>query len=486
MAFMLVAGLMSSCSEGADCDEEFKSSVHDSQLTSPELAFANKMTTSGSEVVQVSWPVIKGAGGYKVTVTNVDDPANPVVVVADSIIDGTSFTFPKKEDTNYSVSVLTLGNEALRNTGATEPTVVAYSTMVAGQIIPAGTADIVAWINEHMIDTDDEQAFELEAGATYTLDKPLEFGTKKITFRGNKVNRPTLVISGKSYISTVTGLKVKWINFDCTAQTPKGASNDVYGIIQMPDEPPVTSENPNANLKAYYNPETILIKDCMFKNVHCCLFAIGKNAWGIEDFRIDNSIVQMDNDGTYWADAACISGFSNGYYKGTQNSWIGAIKSINLKNSTFYNIKKNSKNRFVRWSNKDIKRVVPTALNDGSFTMSDCTISKIMTDKEFGNNTPNTKEYVISFNRVVTYDVWRLQKFIQGNCTWNVDMTTNTVWGVSQSVDGTDKGKIATEEDPGFTEEMVTKELDLTQPNGGVNFKATGAISSTIGDPRWF
>jgi hypothetical protein len=53
-------------------------------------------------------------------------------------------------------------------------------------------------------------------------------------------------------------------------------------------------------------------------------------------------------------------------------------------------------------------------------------------------------------------------------------------------VDSTDKSKWATEEDPGFVSlDDATKELDFTQPNGGVNFKATGTISATIGDPRW-
>jgi hypothetical protein len=65
-------------------------------------------------------------------------------------------------------------------------------------------------------------------------------------------------------------------------------------------------------------------------------------------------------------------------------------------------------------------------------------------------------------------------------------MTTNTIWGVKNSVDSTDKSKWATEEEPGFVSlEDATKELDFTQPNGGVNFKATGAISANIGDPRW-
>jgi hypothetical protein len=52
-------------------------------------------------------------------------------------------------------------------------------------------------------------------------------------------------------------------------------------------------------------------------------------------------------------------------------------------------------------------------------------------------------------------------------------------------LDSTDKTKWVTEEDPGFTTEMMEKELDFTQPNYGLNFTATGPISSTIGDPRW-
>jgi hypothetical protein len=78
-----------------------------------------------------------------------------------------------------------------------------------------------------------------------------------------------------------------------------------------------------------------------------------------------------------------------------------------------------------------------------------------------------------------------LQKFIQGNCKLEYHQNLNTVWGVGSSVDGTDKGKLATEEDAGFAEAETKKELDFTQPNFGLNFKATGAISSTIGDPRW-
>ena len=63
-------------------------------------------------------------------------------------------------------------------------------------------------------------------------------------------------------------------------------------------------------------------------------------------------------------------------------------------------------------------------------------------------------------------------------------MSTNTIWGDNVEIDSTDKSKWATEENPSFSGN-VTQVLDLTQPNGGVNFKANGPISSTVGDPRW-
>ena len=114
-----------------------------------------------------------------------------------------------------------------------------------------------------------------------------------------------------------------------------------------------------------------------------------------------------------------------------------------------------------------------------------------MSDKEFGNNTPNAASYTITFNNNICYDTWRLQKFIQGNNTLNVNIATNTVWGIKNKVDDTDKTRCATEEDAfGCNDNAdklnsMLKPLDLNAPNGGVNFKANGPISSTIGDPRW-
>jgi opacity protein-like surface antigen len=90
---------------------------------------------------------------------------------------------------------------------------------------------------------------------------------------------------------------------------------------------------------------------------------------------------------------------------------------------------------------------------------------RVYDKKEFGNNTPNNNKYVITYDNNIFYDCFRLQKFIQGNCKLEYHQNLNTVWGVGSSVDGTDKGKLATEEDAGFAEAETKKELDIHSLN---------------------
>ncbi len=478
-----------SCAEDGFTEETFTSDVWNSQLESPKLdsaCFATKVASDGSDQVQVSWKVVHGAGGYEYEVQNVDDPNNPVKLLKDTV-DGTSFLFAKSEDTNYKVSVRSLGNAAYNNTAATTATDYTYSTLVSAQIIPVGT-EISAFIKEHLLDVTTEQAFELEAGGEYALDGDIDFADKKVTFRGNKITRPIVTFGANGVIRTSAGLKIKFINFDCTAQTNKG------GVVELSSTPPssVTGESlgikngkDGAVQKCYYLLDPIIFQDCAFKNVTCCLFTVGQCSWGVSDVRVNDCIVQLNNNGTAWSNGSIISGFSHsGTYEGTSGVyWYGGIKDITVKNSTLYNIVSNGSNRFVRFNNNTLDRVFSTA--DGSATITNCTLYKVFDNKEFANNTPNQAKYVITFKNNICYDVFRLQKFIQGNCnTTGVDMKTNTIWGIVNPVDATDKSKWATEENAAFSG-VVNQALDFTKSDFGIDFKATGAISSTIGDPRW-
>lgn len=475
--------ILTSCQKGFDSGETFSSTVRDSQLASPSLSKANFVTlvnSDGSESIKVSWDAVMGAGGYYYRVDNMDS-GEPELLIEGST-DKSLFLFPKAEDTKYRVTVKTLGNTKFNNTDAPEATVFAYSTMIEAQTIPAGE-NIANFVKTHIIETDDEQAFELVGGASYTIDEEIDFGRHKVTFRGNKVEYPIVTMTGQGCIRTAAGLKVKWIKFDCTSQESKGVFE--CSSVAFPELETNKTGWPD---KAYYLPDPIIFQDCWFKNVKMCLFFSGARAWALEDVRIDNCIVQLDNNGSF-GDAAVIGTYSGtAYYRDDSQTWSSAIRNVTIKNSTIYNLKDNSKNRMIRFQSNQLGRVFDSQY--GGATLTNNTFIKVMSDKEFANNTPNRAEYSITFLNNICYDCWRLQKFMQGNNPLTIDITKNTVWGLKNAVDATDKTRCATEENAfgyGTVEELnaALKELDLTKPNGGVNFKASGAISSTIGDPRW-
>ena len=157
--------MLASCAEDGFTEEQFVSSVTNSKLTNPELTFGSQVNSDGSESVIVKWETVAGAGGYEYEAYNVDDPTKPVEL-AKGTVDGTSFTFPKAEDTNYEVKVHTMGNTRLNNTEADAPEAVKYSTLVPAITIPAGQ-DIAEFVAANMQDSENEQAFELEIGRAH-------------------------------------------------------------------------------------------------------------------------------------------------------------------------------------------------------------------------------------------------------------------------------------------------------------------------------
>ena len=113
-----------------------------------------------------------------------------------------------------------------------------------------------------------------------------------------------------------------------------------------------------------------------------------------------------------------------------------------------------------------------------------------MSNKDFGNNMPNTNTITTILKNNIFYDVFRVYQ--HANTQGPRTFLNNTIWGVDGGTpNSNDTGgrkdsngnPIATEENPGFTEPF--SELNLDLPNGGLSLKPTGTISSTIGDPRW-
>ncbi len=479
-----------SCAQDGFTDETFGSSVHNTTLVSPELtqkSFSTVTMSDGSEKVKVTWDVVDGAGGYDVTVHNVDDPENPVVVF-DDIVDGCTALFPKTDDTKYSVSVRTIGNVKLNNKDAEEATLFAYSTMIDATIIPNGS-DIAEFINANVTSSENELAFELEAGGEYTLNDVANFKNNKYTLRGNKVDHPIVKVGDKGSIWTGAGLKVKWIDFDCTDMAVTTTSN--VGLLCLDkasyDEPDVYENckydvlgyaDGGATQKTLVIEDPVVMSECMVKNLPMSLFWANKGtSWAMKDLRITDCIVQLNN--------ATNKGLINFCYD--PDTKTGGYLTMTLRNNTFLNIVDNSEAFTLRMASAS--NAVPLKLfgkayeKSGRTTIENNTWVKCMSGKNFADRMVSNGNVTFSMNGNIFYDTWRVNKAI-GNCTKDIDQAKNTIYCYTNATDGTDKQNYCTEEDPDFVGPFL-QELDLTKPNGGINLKPRGVISSTIGDPRW-
>ena len=482
----LLVLLASSCAQdGFDDNERFVAGVSNAQLQSPEISadcFSTLTNPDGTESVKFTWPLVMGAGGYQCSVNVVDDPSNPEALITDSIVDGTTVTFVRREDTKYEVSVKTLGNPKYNNTEAPEATVYAYSTLVPALTIPTGV-EISQWIAENLVGGEGELGFELQGGATYKLDGTLDFGLNTVTFRGDKTNRPTVEIGENGKIMTQAGLKIKYVNFDCTNTKSKA----LLELSDKPDDVILNKNYPtkyvNASNDCYIIENPIVLQDCNIKNLPNSLIFANKKPYGIRDFRVDNCIIQLNNSG------------SNAFIN-LDGSNPGIIKNMVMKNSTIYNLVKNSSAFFFKYGNASgaqPMRSFGEADNSTAHTIQYCTFGKTFSNKDFANQMLNNGVFTQIVDHCIFYDVYRLYQYLLTN---NKRTTTfNTIHYVDGSPQSNDTGgrkdnqgnPYTILDDPQFVGPFL-QEFDLTQAKGGVNFRPTSAytVQNQIGDPRWF
>lgn len=483
---LMLALLAASCAgDGFDDKEKFSAGVSNVQLESPEISpecFSTLTNPDGTESVKFSWPLVMGAGGYLCNVKVVDDPANPEYLVADSVVDGTTLTFIRREDTNYEVSVKTLGNEKYNNTEASNASVYAYSTMLPAVRIPAG-AELSQWVAENLVPGDEEIGFELEAGATYKLEGTLDFGLNKVTFRGNKAHRPIVEVGENGTITTQAGLKVKFINFDCTNSKQKGLltlSDQPNDILLNKNYPTVYV---NAGNNCYIIEDPVMFQSVNVKNLPKGLLYGNETPWALTDFRVDDCIFQLNN--------ASSDGFIN-LHEGS----AGLLKNMVLSNSTFYNLAENESAYFIRYanaSNAQPKKVYGEALNASNHRISHCTFVRTFTAKDFGNQILNNAVFSQTVDHCIFYDVFRIYQYLQNNNKKTTEY--NTMHYVVTEPQSNDTGgrkdsqgnPLSTLDDPQFAGQFM-QELDLTKENGGINLRPTSSytVDNKIGDLRWF
>lgn len=480
------------CTDGVE-DESWSPATHNAQLASPQIdksCFSSVTMADGSENVKFTWPLVEGAGGYKVNVGLVS-AGSVEPIVTDSIVDGLSLLFPKYEDSNYEVSVQTLANDKLNNAGASEATTFAYSTMIEAVAVPVGS-DVADFINGYIAANepsllaayaDDpsnyELAFELEAGKQYTLDSPVDFKTLPVTLRsGDKSNHAIVTVGPDGYMTIQGGLRVKFIAFDCTEMKAKGLLM-LGDVVDALSTEALGYKALGGSQDCWVIEKQVMYKNCEVKNLKNAVIYGNDKGWALNDFRIDGCLIQLCNDGSTSIIDLCASGTNT----------KGGIKDLTVKNTSLVNLLDNEKAYFIRLanaSNAQAQKIWGPG-NRNSCTLQNVTMVKCMSNKNFSDRYINSASVCdVVFKGCIFYDTWRIQKLI-GNNQHSIKPEDNTIWGITNPVDATDAAKFATEEDPQF-EGAVLQELDLTKPNGGLNLRPTSSLAGgrQYGDPRWY
>ena len=478
-ACVSLAWVATSCADGVEL-ESYDSGVRNQQLSAPQLdasCFTTQNSTDATYTV-MSWPVVYGAGGYLVNVDIVDDPSNPIAVVNDSIVDGCSLTFVQQEDTKYQISIQTMANEKLGNSASDVLVYNDYTTLVAAVIVPRGQ-DLAAFVKANLkTGTQDVQAFELEAGATYEVSDTVAFGLQPVQLRSDKNSHATIVLKDKACITTQAPLTVKFLNFDCENTTAAPISLDPNPDASLYYDQPTWQAKYGGAQKVYYIDGDVILKDCIFREVKGSLFSGSKANWALTNLTINNCVIEAD----YSTNPAFISMYG---------ASTGTILNFTVANSTLYNLQENASGYFLRLSNASNatpqKIYGPAYAGRGGVVVQNSTFVRMLSGAHWFNNYPQSGT-TFTLKKNVFYDTYLLQKAIRNN-TADFTVDDNVIWGVSNEVDATDKGKFATEDDPGMTMPSSSA-INFGDPYYGLKsyFTPTKGIAAAkqFGDPRYF
>jgi hypothetical protein len=490
--------MLEGCAEGYESSSIIDLGVRNTQMVTPiQDSIKFKVSTDG-KTATITWPTVAGANGHEVTFMNVDDPDNPVIIddYDKKIVDGSKFTINVTEDSKYKMLMRTLGNKEFGNKDDVETHSYEFSTLVPSvATIPSGS-DITKYLEEHPLDSNTvEVAIDLEPGGEYTMSGTVDFCHHPLTFRGDKIRRPVVHMTGDGHFETYSTLKVKYINFDMTESTANGfvaMSKD-----NLPDS--IKTENRGtyfrgtSQIKGIYMVEDpIYIANCWFKNLpHAMLYHNNVNC-AFWYFTLSNCIVQMNNT------TQSNIGFINLYDKDANGK---SVKNIVIEKSTIYNIADNKSACFIRYgneSNSNPEKVfgnISADYNSHAWTFSRSTLAKCYYDDtshsgwRFCNNVRVSTAFTLNIDHTIFYNCAQLYRMNGGSRTFRF----NFFWNDGDDDKSRNRGlkdsgnaPFASEYDPGFGTQVL-KELDFSQPNGGVDFTPTEyeIVTNRGGDPRW-
>ena len=321
--FSASALFLASCAEDGFDDESFSGGVSNAQVESVSASNITITPSADGKSQTISWPVVMGAGGYRVKLIDAGNPDEPII--NDSIVDGCSVTASREEDVNYQLTILALGNTKKNNTDASEVALKTFSTFTPTFATIPANSDLVEWFANNPIPEDSigvNLNFDLEAGADYTLSGLLDFDGQPVTLRSNsKTDHAKITYTSEEATITFTAdFNVKYLDFDCAGM----AANK--GVFAFSKESTVAAANSvDATTYKWSGPffDKVVIANSNFDNVNGYFFWDNSVKTGVKTMLIDNCLVRLtppaaNAGGVIWTNKA------------------GHINDFTVTNSTFY------------------------------------------------------------------------------------------------------------------------------------------------------
>ncbi len=448
------------CADHYDGDETWSPQVKNATLTSPD---AGKITISPSadgSTMTIAWPVVYGAGGYAVELYNVNDPNSPVLVKTDTI-DGCSLRVDREEDTNYSLTIRTLGNQKYNNHEAQEQTEYKFNTFLPTYAeIPDGS-DLKAWFAENPIPADSTShlCYDLVPGGNYTVSGKIDFYGHQVTLRSSsKANYANVVMGAGSYFNTYAGFTLKYLNINAEATNKP--------LISFSDEPEESIKNLIGEKGYYFIMDPVVVQGCNITNLGSSIVASNSAKYDVRVVSINNTIVQLDKTLPAANSAAVI------YMKS------GFISDFTIKNSTVYS-REHTDCFFIQHGGR------PKDVSDEEqryVSILNCTLCNIAYGKNFCDYHNGQTTYHYTLKNTIVVDCGKAN-FLTGlnkgqssdNPVW--DVNNNTCWR-----DGADASASQTGiKNPGL---WLTTDPGIDPANAKF-VPAAAQQEAGQGDPRW-
>lgn len=463
---------LASCAKDGFDEETFQSSVKGTALTSPAATDITISPSADGKSQTISWPVVKGAGGYYFSFYETDNMDTPIV--ADSLVDGCSVTVKREEDVNYQLSLRTAGNAQYNNTDAAEATVYAFNTFAEPYaVIPTGTDLYQYFIDNPLPEVEEGEKLyiDLAPGGSYTLSDVIDFSNHNIVLRTtSKTDYATITYGENGSIEYCGGFTLKYLHFDCTA-----SGKTVLAFSATPVESILDAANGNH----YQITEPTAIQNCTFEGVKHTLYFDNKVKYCLKTFFMENCLIHLESEAM--TNDAVFQLYDGG----------GFINDFTMDNSTIWNTGESDQKYFIRYSNAG--RCDRAGYTTNSINLHNCTFYNIAYKGQMANHSGfdgrATSNYDITNNIFVDCGGGAVPRRLIGRLNESSVTTfaNNTYWyngaaeleGAPVTVEGAkdeyDKSGSALQTDPAFVDAA------------NANFTPTGAeqLQYQTGDPRW-